>query len=224
MDRSENVGGFSFGTFLCDGFACLPSALIDEKPHLGLGNSNPQYESAQMHWIAAGGKLFATTPIREVDWDCVHRSGVDIGQQVRVDGMRFTMRLPVFGYDMELDELGWLWGCWAQDSTAAGKRCQLWRSAIDGKTNAMWLSGNMTQKLVLYPVLKPRMPDLNVMAGLHHINMMTPAGPAKCDLKDITDYDIVCTNYEGQLDEVWSRQEGDVTFLTREVILNAGFC
>ena len=222
MARSiENLGEFSFGTFLFDSISRLPIDLNGVDPYLSLGNSAPQQEAFQMKWVAVGGKLFASTPIQNIPWDCIHHSDIDVGQEIRIDGMRFTMRLPVFGYDQELDEVNWFWGCWALNA-ATGKACQLWRNPENGTANAMWLSGRMTEKKALYPILEPRMPDLNVMAGVH-VNLMTPAGLAECHLKEVTDYDLVCSNYKGRLDTAWGRAEGEMTYLNREVVLNIGF-
>lgn len=114
MDRSE----FRWGPFRSGD---LPGLLGEAPPALPPVPSDSQYvptEPAQLQWVVLGGKLFATVPIAAGKWKELKASQLIPGVEICVNGLRFLMRLPVFGYDTEIfnsKRQGSSWACWAID-------------------------------------------------------------------------------------------------------------
>lgn len=83
----------------------LPGLLreVPPAPHPVL--SGGQYvpaEPAQLRWVVLGGKLFATVPIAAGKWNELNAHQLIAGTEICVDGLRFLVRLPVFGYDTDI--------------------------------------------------------------------------------------------------------------------------
>lgn len=202
----------------------LPGLLGEVPPAPQPGFSGGQYvptEPAQLRWVVLGGKLFATVPIAAGKWNELNAHQLIAGTEVCIDGMRFLMRLPVFGYDIEIFEFGLEGACWVIDGSIPSNPVScLIRDEETGKYKLDWLPWAREYSLPLYPVLEPILPAIEALAGLH-VSLMTPNGPAEARLLEVTTYDLALTDYEGPLSDEWGRT-GEMTFLSREAVVNIG--
>lgn len=202
----------------------LPGLLreVPPAPHPVL--SGGQYvpaEPAQLRWVVLGGKLFATVPIAAGKWNELNAHQLIAGTEICVDGLRFLVRLPVFGYDTDIFDLEWRGSCWVIDGRNPSNPVSfLLHDAGTGKYHLKWLPWAREYSLPLYPVLEPILPAIEALAGLH-VSLMTPNGPAEARLLEVTTYDLALTDYEGPLSDEWGRT-GVMTFLSREAVVNIG--
>ena len=144
--------------------------------------------------------------------------------------MEFILRLPKIGADKRLSELTWFGDCWAlnrdpflgDDSFVV--RGRIIRNA-GGNTmmfeNVGYEDRDLDRRLQLIPVMEPIVPLLESLEGLY-VGLLTPSGAAKAVLCEVTPYDLVCANYSGPLDSIWGRSVRGLTYIRRDIVLNAG--
>lgn len=179
-------------------------------------------EPAQLRWAAIGGKLVATIAIAAGKWDEINAYQLIVGSEICVDGLQFLARLPVFGYDTEIFEIGFKGACWVIDGRIPSNPvgCQLYDEET-GKYQVQLMPWAQEYHASVYPVLEPIMPDMGALTGLY-VSLMTPKGPAEARLLEVTAYDLAFVDYKGQLSDVWGQTKGETTFLNREAVVNIG--
>ena len=213
---------FSWGPFRSGG---LP-ALLGEGPPTPWPTprirQNVPTEPAQLRWVALDGKLIATIPIAAGKWDELGAYQLIVGSEICVDGLRFLARLPVFGYDTEIFDLGFNGACWAIDGRIPSNPVGcLIHDAGTGRSQVQLMPWAQEYHASVYPVLDPIMPDMEALTGLY-VSLMTPKGPAEARLLEVTAYDLAFVDYKGQLSDVWGQTKGETTFLNREAVVNIG--
>lgn len=228
----ENFRTFHLGMLTANGFPTSASTLVGEAPHLELVDPIPDQSQAAVQWALIGRKLFARGTMGRVTWRALKHSNLDTkeGHTVCIEGMEFILRLPKIGADKRLSELTWFGDCWAlnrdpflgDDSFVV--RGRIIRNA-GGNTmmfeNVGYEDRDLDRRLQLIPVMEPIMPLLESLEGLY-VGLLTPSGAAKAVLCEVTPYDLVCANYSGPLDSIWGRSVRGLTYIRRDIVLNAG--
>lgn len=228
----ENFQTFHLGMLTANGFPASASTLVGEAPHLELLDPISDQSQATVEWALVGRKLFARGTLGRVTWRALKQSNLDTreGCKVRIEDMEFILRLPKVGADRELSELTWFGDCWALDRDPfLGEDSFIVRGRIirNEEENTMMFENmgyedrNLDRRLQLLPVMEPIMPLLESLEGLY-IGLLTPSGAAKAVLREVTPYDLVCDNYSGPLDSIWGRSARGLTYIRRDVVLNAG--
>ena len=190
-------------------------------PTPSIGQNAPT-EPAQLRWVVLGGKLLATVPIAAGKWNDLNAHQLISGTEVYIDGLRFLVRLPVFGYDTVIFDLEFAGARWAIDGRIPSNPVGcLIHDTGTGKYQMELIPWAREYRAPLYPILEPIMPDLDALTGLH-VSLMTPKGPAEARLLEVTAYDLAFADYKGQLSDEWGRAKGDTTFLSREAVVNIG--
>lgn len=228
----ENFQTSHLGMLTANGFPASASTLVGEALHLELVDPIPDQSQATVQWALVGRKLFARETLGRVTWRTLKHSNLDTkeGHTVCIEGMEFILRLPKIGADKKLSELTWFGDCWALGrDTFLGKDSFIVRGRIvrNGEENTMMFEAmgyedrDMDRRLQLIPVMEPIVPLLESLEGLY-VGLLTPSGAAKAVLCEVTPYDLVCANYSGPLDSIWGRSVRGLTYIRRDIVLNAG--